>query len=82
MTPPVPTEAQTCYLLALSRGDRPWMQAQPRAIMLRHRWIVPRASCGKREYDITDKGRQAMATSPHLSEAQRRLDTEGLRRPW
>jgi hypothetical protein len=82
-----PTIAQTVCLLALSRGEQP--RAFPpitRRELLRKRWI---ASSGrtpgarsKREHDITDAGRRALATSPHLAAAQKALDDKERNPVW
>lgn len=77
-----PNVPQTICLLALSRGKQPpWFPIATRRLLLRERWMSPRGG-GQRSYDITDAGRQALAASPHLVEAQRRLDDGRQGRPW
>lgn len=67
MTPTLP---QTIILLALSRGERPPVIPPPaRRRLLAHHWIAP-----PRPFAITDAGRDALARSPHLEQAQRALD--------
>lgn len=71
-----PNLAQTIVLLALSRRERPPVfPVMTRRYLLRRRWIVPP------HYDITQPGLAALATSPFLDEAQRRLDAEKDRKP-
>lgn len=88
MTASVPTLAQTICLVALSRGEQPpWMPTTTRRALLRERWMAPqntRAPGAKerRLYDLTDAGRKAMAASPHLGEAMRKLDEGKQGRPW
>lgn len=85
---PEPTLPQTICLLALSRGEQPpWFPVTTRRALLRERWMKPlgRRAAGStaiRQYQITDAGRLALATSPHLAEAQRRLDEGKQGRPW
>lgn len=70
--PPVRlTLPQAVCLLAYERGVAPKMlPALTRRALLRHRWIEP-AHPG---YRITEAGRQALAASPLLPQAQRALD--------
>lgn len=77
-TPVSVTLPQTIVLLALSRGEKPPVshvgtsrnEIPPitRQSLLRARYITPRP------HEITDAGRRALATSPHLSAAIRALD--------
>lgn len=83
---PAPTLAQTVCLLALSRGEQPRVFPPiTRRELLRKRWIASSGrtpgTTGKREHDITDAGRRALATSPHLAAAQRSLDDSTRRNP-
>lgn len=85
--PSVPTLAQTICLLALSRGVQPYMAAITRQALLRQRWIMPSGRAAgalrsARTHDITDEGQRALATSPHLAEAQRKLDAGKQGKPW
>jgi hypothetical protein len=86
MTSPTPTMAQTVVLLALSRGKQPpYLAPATRQNLVRAKWIVAtgpapapaekrHAKAPRRPYVITDAGRRALATSPHIEAAQRTLD--------
>lgn len=66
----IPTLAQTIYLLTFSRGTPPdALPAITRRCLLKRRWISPPAP-----YAITRAGRDALATSPFLAQAQRVVD--------
>jgi len=86
LAPSPPTLAQTICLLALSRGEQPpVIPPITRRELLRKRWITPGTRDGngkKRVHDITDAGRRALATSPHLAQAERRLDSGKQENPW
>ena len=69
LSTPTPSIAQTVCLLALSRGEQPNIPPIARRVMLQRRWIAP-----PRPFAITEAGRRALATSPHIAEAQRKLD--------
>lgn len=87
-SPSVPTLAQTICLLALSRGERPPVMAPiTRRVLLHRRWIAPSgraagAARAARTHEITEAGMRALATSPHLAEAQRKLDAGKQAKPW
>lgn len=79
------TLTQTIVLLALSRNEQPPVFPPiTRRELLRKRWIAPSGreagSVQKRRHDITEAGSRALATSPHLGQAQRALD-EGKQDP-
>lgn len=88
MTAPVPTLAQTICLVALSRGEQPpWLPVTTRRALLRERWIAPQnkrepGAKERRLYNLTDAGRRAMAASPHLDDALRKLDEGKQEKPW
>lgn len=76
-----PTLPQTLCLLALSRGEQPaYLPPITRRALLRARWMSPLSDASG--YEITDAGRRALATSPHLAEAQRKLDAGERSRRW
>jgi hypothetical protein len=64
------THPQTLALLALSRGSYQFRSPSLRRALLRRRWIMP---WGGGLYVITDAGRDALAGSRHLAQAQREL---------
>jgi hypothetical protein len=82
------TLPQTICLLAFSRGEQPPLfPVSTRRLLLRYQLIEPLerrepGSKKRRLYKITDDGRKALATSPHLAEARRRLDEAKKGRPW
>ncbi len=58
----------TIALLALSRGSYQFRSPNLRRALLRRQWIAPDT------YELTESGRTALSTSPHLALAQRELD--------
>lgn len=81
------TLAQTICLLALSRGEQPYMAPVTRKVLLRSQWITPSGRApgalrADRHHEITDAGRRALDASPHLAEAQRKLDAGKQGKPW
>lgn len=79
------TLPQVICMLALSRGVEPFFPPITRRELLRKRWITPGARIDKgkkRKHEITDAGRRALATSPHLAEAQRKLYAGKQGKPW
>ncbi len=75
------TLPQTLVLLALSRGDRPWIPPITRRTLLRAQYIepagdppapteTPRVKYKRRPYVITDAGRAALEASPHRKNAE------------
>lgn len=80
MTPTPPTLPQTICLLALSRNEQPYLPPATRLALLGKRWIVKTGDY--RSFEITEAGRRALATSPHLGEAQRKLDAGKASKPW
>lgn len=89
MTPTPATPSQTIILLYLSRGEQPpTIPPVTRRELLRKRWIAhagtrTASNGGERPtFEITEAGKQALATSQHLTEAQKRIDSAGKSRLW
>lgn len=79
MTPTPITAPQTLILLALSRGERlAYLPPITRRALLAKQWM----SRDGKVFTITDAGLRALAESPHLAEAQRKLDAGKQSRPW
>jgi hypothetical protein len=80
MTPSPATLAQTIILLALSRGETPYMPPITRNSLIAKRWIDVVGQKTRRDgsnapvYGCTDAGLRALATSKYRDEAERKLD--------
>jgi hypothetical protein len=88
VTPTPITLPQSLILLALSRGQQPYMPPISRLALVKKRWIVVDGAYRRRDgsaadrYALTSAGRQALATSKYLDEATRKLDAGKESRPW
>lgn len=88
MTPTPATLPQTIVLLAISRGERHYMPPITRNSLLAKRWIAVSGTetrpdgSARKFYAVTEAGARALATSPRLAEATRKLDAGRKAMPW
>lgn len=88
MTPTPATIPQTIILLALSRGDQPYMPPIARNSLLAKKWISVTGTRRRRDgsdgpvHGCTEAGLRALATSPHRAEAERKIEAAKRSRAW